>query len=71
MFNFEVLAGREGYTTTDRIPVEVGSVGYDAIRRALGGELVVDAVADVVATIGNWRGRIRYNGQGLGAKVRL
>jgi hypothetical protein len=70
-FNFEVLPGREGDTTTDKIPVEVGSVGYDAIRRALGGELVVDAVADVVATIGKWRGRIRYYGESVGAKVRL
>jgi hypothetical protein len=66
-----VLPGREGYTTTDKVPVEVGSVGYDVIRRALGGELLVDAVADVVATIGKWRGRIRYYGAGLGASVRL
>jgi hypothetical protein len=71
MFNFPVLAGREGYTVTEKIPVEVGSVGYDVIRRALGGELVVDAVADVVATIGDWRGRIQYDGRGVGAKVRL
>ena len=70
-FNFEVQAGREGDTTTDRIPVEVGSVGYDVIRRALGGELEVDAVADVVATVGKWRGRIHYHGRGVGAKVRL
>ena len=69
--NFPVLEGREGYTITDKIPVEVGSVGYDVIRRALGGQLVVDAVADIVATIGNWRGRIRYNGEGVGANVRL
>lgn len=70
-FNFRVAPGSEGHTTTDRIPVEVASVGYDVIRRALGGELVVDAVAEVVATIGKWRGRVRYEGQGLGAKVRL
>jgi hypothetical protein len=70
-FNFEVKAGRDGDTTTDKIPVEVGSVGYDVIRRALGGELEVDAVADVVASIGKWRGRIRYHGEGVGAKVRL
>jgi hypothetical protein len=70
-FNFEVKAGREGDTTTDKIPVEVGSVGYDVIRRALGGELEVDAVANVVASIGKWRGQIRYHGEGVGAKVRL
>lgn len=70
-FNFPVLPGNEGFTTTDKVPVEVGSVGYDIIRRALGGELVVDAVADIVATIGNWRGRIRYNGEGVGANVRF
>lgn len=70
-FDFTVLPGSQGYTTTDKVPVEVGTVGYDVIRRALGGELMVDAVADVVATIGNWRGRVRYYGQGLGASVRL
>jgi hypothetical protein len=69
--NFFVLPGKEGYTTTDKIPVEVGSVGYNVIRKALGGQLAVDAVADVVATIGEWRGRVRYYGEGLGANVRL
>ena len=69
--NCPVLAGREGFTVTDKIPVEVGSVGYDVIRQALGGELAIDAVADIVATVGKWRGRIRYNGKGLGANVRL
>lgn len=71
LFNFPVLAGCEGYTMTEKVPVEVGSVGYDIIRRALGGQLVVDAVADVVATIGKWRGQIQYEGRGLGANVRL
>ena len=70
-FNFPVLAGREGFTVTDKVPVEVGSVGYDVIRRALGGDLIVDAVADVVATVGKWRGWIRYNGTGVAARVRL
>ena len=51
--------------------MEVGSVGYDVIRQALGGQLAIDAVADIVATVGNWRGRIRYNGKGVGANVRL
>ena len=32
---------------------------------------VIDAVADIVATLGKWRGRIRYNGKGVGANVRL
>ena len=70
-FNFPVLPGNAGYTTTDKIPLEVGSVGYDVIRRALGGELVVDAVADVVVHIGKWKGRIRYHGNGVGASIRL
>jgi hypothetical protein len=51
--------------------VEMGQVGYDVIRQALGGELIVDAVAEVVVTIGKWRGRVRYHGNGLGANVRL
>jgi hypothetical protein len=51
--------------------VGVGSVGYDVIRRALGGELVIDAVADVMASVGAWTGKVRYHGKGLGAQVRL
>jgi hypothetical protein len=70
-FDFAVLPGRDGFTETGKIPVEVGTVGYDVIKRALGGELVVDAVADVVAKIGKWVGNIQYHGQGLGASVRL
>jgi hypothetical protein len=70
-FNFAVRPGREGYTMTDKIPLEVGTVGYEVIRRALGGELVVDAIADVVVHIGNWIGRIRYHGKGVGASIRL
>jgi hypothetical protein len=46
-------------------------VGYDVIRRALGGELVIDAVADIVARIGLWRGKVRYHVEGLGTSVRL
>lgn len=46
-------------------------MGYDVIKKALGGELVVDAIAEIVARIGEWRGRIRYRGRGLGASVRL
>ena len=70
-FNFEVHPGADGYTTTDKIPVEVGTVGYDVIRRALGGQLKVDAVAEVVARVGEWKGRVKYYGEGLGASVRL
>ena len=70
-YNFPVLPGREGTTTTEKIPVGVGSVGYDVIRRALGGELVIDAVADVMASVGAWTGKVRYHGKGLGAQVRL
>jgi hypothetical protein len=66
-----VSPGQEGTSTSERVPLEVGSVGYDVIRRALGGELILDAVAECVVRIGEWRGRIRYHGFGLGASIRL
>jgi hypothetical protein len=60
-----------GESTTDKLAVEVGDVGYGVIRRALGGELNVDAVAEVVIGVGGWRGRVFYKAWGLGAKIRL
>ncbi|ETS78838.1 hypothetical protein PFICI_08691 [Pestalotiopsis fici W106-1] len=62
-----------GKSTTPRLPVEwsVGSVGYDAVRKALGGRLKLDAHAIVDIRLGNWKEEFWYRGQGIGASVQL
>lgn len=55
------------------LPVEwsLNSVGYEAIRGAVGGSLRLAARATVGVRIGLWEERIWYAGQGIGAKIRL
>jgi len=62
-----------GISTTPRLPVDwsLGSVGYDAVKKALGGQLKLRAEAVIGVKIGEWEERIWYEGQGIGAKVRL
>ncbi|KAK2047473.1 hypothetical protein LZ31DRAFT_551301 [Colletotrichum somersetense] len=62
-----------GTSVTPKLPVDwsMGSVGYDAVRNALGGSLKLDARANVTVRIGNWRDTVWYEGQGLGASIRL
>jgi len=62
-----------GLSTSPKLPVEwsLGSVGYDAVRKALGGQLKIRAEATVGVRIGEWEERIWYKGKGIGAKVRL
>lgn len=62
-----------GLTQTPRLPVvwSPGNVGYEEMRNALGGSLKLDAVANVTLRLGNWIEQARYEGRGIGAKVRL
>lgn len=62
-----------GKSTTPRLPVQwsVGSVGYDAVRKALGGRLKLDAHAIVDIRLGNWKEQFWYQGKGIGASVQL
>lgn len=62
-----------GLSTSPRLPVDwsLGSVGYEAIKKALGGELRLSAFARVGVRIGQWRSNIWYKGGSIGAKVRL
>ena len=46
-------------------------MGYDAVKKALGGRLKLKAEADVGVRIGEWGERIWYKGKGIGAKIRL
>ena len=62
-----------GLSDTPRLPVNwsLGSVGYDAIKKALGGTLKLSAFAHVGVRIGQWREEIWYRGGSIGAHVRL
>jgi len=62
-----------GLSQTPRLPVDwsLGSVGYDAIKKALGGTLKLRAEAIVGVKIGEWRERVWFKGRAIGAKVRV
>lgn len=62
-----------GESESPRLPVDwsLGSVGYEAVRKAIGGELKLEAVADVGIKIGDWADTIWYHGHGIGAKIRI
>ncbi|KAF2864137.1 hypothetical protein K470DRAFT_209021 [Piedraia hortae CBS 480.64] len=62
-----------GVATTPRLPVEwsPGGMGYDAVKRALGGKLRLSAFANVGVRIGHWRDRVWFQGHGIGAFIRL
>lgn len=68
----ESFAVPPGATKTPRLPVEwsVGSVGYEAVRRALGGTLELDAKANVTIRLGQYRETVWYIGRGIGASIR-
>lgn len=67
------IAATPGLSQTPRLPVDwsVGSIGREKIREALGGQLKLDARANVSVRIGAWRERVWYIGRGIGAGVRL
>ncbi len=62
-----------GVSESPRLPVEwdLGSVGYEAVREAVGGRLKVDAGAEVGVGVGEWGERVWFEGRGVGARVRL
>lgn len=62
-----------GESETPKLPVtlDFGGVGYDAVRRALGGTLLMDAKAKVGVTLGEYSTTVYYQGKGIGAKIRI
>jgi hypothetical protein len=62
-----------GLSQTPRLPVgwKLGSVGYGAIKKALGGSLRLRAVSELGVRVGNFRVRVWYRGRRIGAKVRV
>ena len=74
---WEILAGREagegGLSLSPRLPVEwrLGGAAYKAMVDALGGDLRLDTRANVTVGVGKWRGRVRFEGGGLRAGIKL
>ena len=58
---------------TPRLPVDwsLGSVGYEAVKSALGGQLKLDAEAIVGVRVGDFLETVWYVGKGIGAKIRI
>lgn len=69
----EPFAVPPALSDTPRLPVEwiLDSVGYEAVRKALGGALRLAARADVGVRLGRWEERVWFAGEGIGARVRL
>lgn len=61
-----------GSSKSPRLPVDwsLDSVGYEEIRKALGGTLKLDARGHVKVRLGQWTETIWYVGTGIGAGVR-
>ncbi|KAI9843873.1 MAG: regulator of (H+)-ATPase in vacuolar membrane [Sclerophora amabilis] len=62
-----------GATLTPKMPVDwsTESVGYDVIKKALGGQLKLDAKARVGIKIDRFAETVWFVGGGIGAKVRI
>lgn len=69
-FPFKVPPGK---SVTPRLPVawSFDSVGYEKLRRTLGGKLKLDAEATVGITLDRWSEELWYKGGGIGAQVKL
>jgi hypothetical protein len=69
----EPIEAPPGASQTPKLPVNwsVGSVGYDAVRKALGGQLKLDARAEVTVRLGAWKQHVWYVGKGIGASIKL
>ncbi|CUS11592.1 unnamed protein product [Tuber aestivum] len=71
---FAIRPAAEGRTTTPRIPVrwKLGGVGYEAMRKALGGRLAVHAEASCLVRVGKLQMEVLYNSTNpIGANIHL
>lgn len=67
-YPFEVVPGDN---LTPRLPLNWNTPGAGLIRDALGGNLKIDAFANIGIKIGKWRQDIWYESLNTGAHVRL
>jgi len=70
---YDTLEVPPGASETPRLPVSwnLGSVGYEAVRKALGGVLKLEARATIGVRIGEFQEEVWFVGDGIGAKVRI
>lgn len=71
--HYDTLEVPPGASQTPRLPVSwnIGSVGYEAVRKALGGTLKLSASARIGIRIGEFQEEVWFEGNGIGAKVRI
>ncbi|KAB8621896.1 hypothetical protein FH972_026007 [Carpinus fangiana] len=62
-----------GVSETPRLPVDwsLNSVGYEALKSALGGSLFLSAEATTGVRIDQYEEQVWFKGRGIGAKVRI
>ncbi|KAI9930877.1 hypothetical protein MW887_010528 [Aspergillus wentii] len=62
-----------GLSPTPHLPVDLvlSGIGYDALVKALGGDLELNVVADIGVRVGKYRELLHYKGNGIAAKVRV
>ncbi|KAH9223546.1 hypothetical protein DL95DRAFT_98253 [Leptodontidium sp. 2 PMI_412] len=62
-----------GSSESPKLPVDwsFDSVGYEALKKALGGTLKLDAKGTVQIKLGQWKETVWYVGSGIGASVRF
>ncbi|CZR59622.1 uncharacterized protein PAC_09516 [Phialocephala subalpina] len=60
-----------GKSQSPRLPVDwsLDSVGYEELKKALGGTLKLDAKGNVSIRLGQWTETVWYTGSGIGARV--
>ncbi|KAL4906458.1 hypothetical protein BDW74DRAFT_132734 [Aspergillus multicolor] len=70
---YTVFSIPPGLSHSPRLPVELNlnGIGYDAVKRAVGGTLDLDTVAKVGVRIENYNNTVNYHGKGIKAKVKL
>lgn len=71
---FVINPGSMGKTLSPRLPVEwsLDGIGYDTVRKALGGQLLVHAEAACRLSIGDFTMGVLYNASDpVGAHIRL
>lgn len=72
MDRLELMVIPPGIYKTPRLPIKVSQgIGSDILRRALNGDLQIEAEAELKVRIDKFRMELLYHGHGLGAKVRL
>ncbi|KAK6535125.1 hypothetical protein TWF694_001607 [Orbilia ellipsospora] len=62
-----------GVSETPKLPVEwsLNGVGYDIVKKAIGGILKIDAKAHCNVKVGYWEDKLGFEGNGIGAHVAL